>query len=210
LLTGGHDAQNYNFGEQVTSTGSGNIQAGESAGIGFWQNKNGQNLIKAVNGAGTSTLLGDWLAATFPNMYSNLAGSTNTQVAAFYKQLFALNGKTAPGGPPKLDAQVMATALSMYVTKSSLGGTTATAYGFSVTSHGLATRTINVTNRGIAFGVADNTTVSIMDLMLAVNARSHNWLLFDENKNGSLSNTEINYRHLANSLFDEINSAGGL
>jgi hypothetical protein len=31
--------------------------------------------------------------------------------------LFKRNAKTSPGGPPKLDAQVMATALATFATK---------------------------------------------------------------------------------------------
>ena len=42
------------------------VQNGQTAGIGFWNNKNGQALIKALNGGSTSTQLGDWLAATLP------------------------------------------------------------------------------------------------------------------------------------------------
>ena len=44
------------------------MQKGQTAGIGFWNNKNGQALIKALNGGPTSTQLGDWLAATFPHL----------------------------------------------------------------------------------------------------------------------------------------------
>ncbi|MEJ7590078.1 MAG: PKD domain-containing protein [Planctomycetaceae bacterium] len=210
VLSDGQLAENYNFAELSTSGGGdGAIQQGETAGIGFWQNKNGQNLIIALNGSASSTQLGNWLAATFPKMYGSLAGQTNTQVAAYYKKAFALNGTTSPGGPPKLDAQVMATALSVYVTKSSLAGNTASAYGFLVTTHGVGTGSVNVTNRGAAFGIADNSTITIMDLLLAVNSRAHDGLLFDVNSNGSLSSAEISLRVLANSLFDEINGLGG-
>jgi hypothetical protein len=58
------------------------------------------------------------MAATFPNMYgagaNNLAGKTNTQVAAIYKTLFARTA--AGGGPAKMDAQVLATAFAVYLT----------------------------------------------------------------------------------------------
>ena len=121
-------AENYNFGERPATNGG--VTAGQTAGIGFWQNNNGQNLIKALNGGATATQLGHWLAVTFPNMYANLDGMTNSGVAAFYKTLFARNANSAPGGPPKTDAQVMATALAVYVTNQSLAGTTAAACGF--------------------------------------------------------------------------------
>jgi hypothetical protein len=65
-LAAGLDAMNYNFGELPAATGA--IVKGQTAGIGFWNNKNGQALIKALNGGPTSTQLGDWLAATFPHL----------------------------------------------------------------------------------------------------------------------------------------------
>jgi hypothetical protein len=143
-------------------------------------------------------------------MYAALDGKTNAQVAAFYKTLFAKTGQTSPGGPPKTDAQVMATALAVYVTNQTLAGTTAAAYGFQVTTYGVGERTFNVGNDGAAFGVANNTSVSVLDLLLAVNARSHSGLLYDMNANGQISTTEASYRTMANDLFSAINEAGGM
>jgi hypothetical protein len=94
----GSTAENYNFGERPLSEGG--VSAGQTATIGFWQNKNGQNLIKELNGGAAATQLGNWVAATFPNMYgagagaNNLAGKTNAQVASFYKTLFARNASS--------------------------------------------------------------------------------------------------------------------
>ncbi len=182
-------AENYNFGERPSADGD--VTCGQTATIGFWQNKNGQNLIKSLNGGSTSTQLGNWLAATFPNMYgaaagaNNLAGKTNAQVAAFYKTLFARTAKTAAGGgPPKMDAQVMAVALASYVTNQTLAGTTAAAYGFLVTENGVGARTFNVGSNGAAFGVANNSNVTVLDLLLAVNSRSRNGLLYDLDGDG--------------------------
>src|SRR5262249_50087430 len=153
---------------------------------GFWQNNNGQNLINGLNGGPTATQLGNWLAATFPNMYgadagaNNLAGKTNAEVAAFYKTLFARTAHNAGGGgSPKMDAQVFATALAVYVTNQTRAGTTASAYGFQVTENGVGVRTFNVGSNGAAFGVADNASVAVLDLLLAVNSRSRNGLLYD-------------------------------
>ena len=75
LSQGGLSAENYNFGERPATNGG--VHHGLTATIGYWQNKNGQNLIKSLNGGETSTQLGNWLAATFPNMYAALAGKTN-------------------------------------------------------------------------------------------------------------------------------------
>src|SRR5207248_2106192 len=80
---------------------TGTAVAGQTATIGFWQNKNGQNLILSLNGGATTTQLGHWLALTFPNLYASLDCKTNADVAAFYKTLFARTAQTAPGGPPR-------------------------------------------------------------------------------------------------------------
>ena len=74
---------------------------------------NGQNLVRSLNGGPSATQLGHWLATSFPNMYASLDGMTNAGVAAYYKGLFARTSQTAPGGPPKVDCQVMATALAI-------------------------------------------------------------------------------------------------
>src|SRR5262249_55038857 len=79
-LPPGLDAMNYNFGERPAAGGP--IQKGQTASIGFWNNRNGQALIRALNG-GAGTQLGGWLAATFPHMFgassggNNLAGQNN-------------------------------------------------------------------------------------------------------------------------------------
>jgi hypothetical protein len=95
-LAAGVDALNYNFGERPAATGP--IQQGQTAGIGFWNNKNGQALIKSLNG-GVGTQLGDWLAKTFPHMFgqysgsNNLAGQNNAYVAAFFQGRFVVHGQ---------------------------------------------------------------------------------------------------------------------
>jgi hypothetical protein len=209
-------AENYNFGERPASDGA--VTAGQTATIGYWQNTNGQNLIKALNGGSTSTQLGNWLAATFPNMYgasagaNNLTGQTNTQVAAFYTTLFVRTVKTAAGGgPAKMDAQVMATAIAAYVTNQTLAGPTAAAYGFQVTENGVGTRTFNVGSNGAAFGGANNSSVSVLDLLLAVNSRSKNGLLYDLDGDGDANDSlETSYRTIANNVFSAINEAGDI
>ena len=113
-LAAGLDALNYNYGERPAATGA--VQHGQTAGIGFWNNKNGQALIKALNGGGTSTQLGDWLAATFPHMFgassgsNNLTGKTNAYVASFFQTPVRRQGPEArrPGaghGPGRLRHQ---------------------------------------------------------------------------------------------------------
>src|SRR5262249_3305309 len=154
-----------------------------------------------LNGSPSATQLGHWLAVTFPNMYASLDGMTNNGVATYYKSLFARNANNAPAGAAKVDAQVMATALAGYVTNQSLAGTTAVAYGFQVNQDGVGARTFNVGTKGAAIGVANYTTLSVMDLLLAVSARARNGLLYDTNGDGLINGSEPSLRTMANDLF---------
>jgi hypothetical protein len=203
-------AENYNFGERRPTDGQ--IVGGQTATIGFWHNKNGQNLIKALNGGPTSTQLGNWLAATLPNLYGGLGGKTNAQVAEFYKTLFVRTANAAAGGgPPKMDAQVLAVTLATYVTKQTLAGTTAADYGFLVSQNGVGTQAFNVGSSGAAFGVANNSNVAVLDLLLAVNSRSRNGLLYDLDGDGDAHDgQETFFRTMANDVFSAINEAGDI
>ncbi len=204
----------YNFGERTGSA----VRAGQTATIGYWQNKNGQALIKSLNGGPTATQLGNWLATTLPNLYgagagqNNLTGKTNTQVAAFYKTLFQRTSQTAAGaGPAKVDAQLLAVAFAVYVTNRNLAGTTATPYGFTVDSVGVGAATINVANNGAAFEVPNGATVRVIDLLLTANRRSFGGRLFDLNGDGDATDAlEKSYRTLANDVFTRINEDGDI
>jgi hypothetical protein len=161
----------------VTSLGLG-VVSGQTGTIGFWRNSNGQALISSFNGGQNSTALSAWLAATFPNLYgagagaNNLSGKTNSQVAAFYMRQFNL-------GAPKAEAQVLAAALSIYATTSSLGGTAGVSYGFTVSATGLGARSYSVGAAGEAFGVENNTTRNIYQLLLAVNKKAVKGVLYN-------------------------------
>src|SRR5262249_30694665 len=137
---------------------------------GFWHNNNGQALIDNFHGGKTATALASWLKATFPNLYGSLALATNADVAAYYQTLFAM--------PSSGQAQVLATALNVYATTLSLGGTAAQAYGFSVSATGLGARSYNVGMDGAAFGVTNNTTLNVYQLLLAVNKKAVNGVLY--------------------------------
>jgi len=110
----------------------GGVAAGQTATIGFWQNNNGQALLRSLNGGSDSTQLGNWLAATFPNMYgvdagdNDLTGMTNAEVVDFYSTMFCRKKKEAVqlglGGPTHVDVQVMAVAFAVYVTNDTLAG----------------------------------------------------------------------------------------
>lgn len=205
-LAAGLDALNYNFGERPAAGGV--VQAGQTAGIGFWNNRHGQTLIRALNGGESATNLGNWLAATFPNMFgahaaaNNLSGKTNTQVATFFQSRFVLKGE-------KLDAQVLATALAVYVTNEALcalgtppGSTPVAArYGFVVSGLGVGTATFGIGADGEPFGVANGTIMSVMDLLLAADAQAVGGVLYSGDKVR---------RARANNVFGAINQAGGL
>lgn len=165
----------------VTNLGQ-NVQDGEGPllGILFWNCQQGQGLINSFNGGPSSTALANWLAGTFPNLYGanagshNLMGETNAQVAAFYQTLFNEGGI-------ELDAQVMALALDVYATTLSLGGTAGQAYGFLVDAYGLGARSFNVGWSGAAFGVANNTTLNVYQILQAANQRVTNGVLYNGN-----------------------------
>jgi hypothetical protein len=177
----------------VTNLGVG-VQKGQAAGIGFWQNGSGQALIQSFNGGAKSTALGNWLAATFANLYGGLAGKTNAYVAAYYVTLFGQSGS-------KLGAEVLATALNVYATTSSLGGTAAQAYGFKVDAYGLGASSWNVGGNGAAFGAANNSVLNVYQLLQAANAKATSGVLYGGNA------TLI---ALALNVFDSVNTAGGL
>jgi GH35 family endo-1,4-beta-xylanase len=180
----------------VTALGAG-LSSAQVKGIGFWHNQNGQALIKNFNGGATSTALANWLATTFPNLYGatagahDLTGKTNTQVAAFYLTLFGQHGA---------DVQVLATALNVYATTSSLGGSAGTAYGFLVTDAGLGAVSVNVGQDGAAFGVANGTTRNVYELLVAVNQRAVSGVLYASN---------VQLTDKAKDLFGCLNDAGG-
>ncbi|HEX5272870.1 MAG TPA: SdrD B-like domain-containing protein [Gemmataceae bacterium] len=199
----GVNGLNYNFGELPAAGGG--VHHGQTAGIGFWNNKNGQALINALpvvtNADGSVTSVANWLAATLPNTFgktaggNNLTGKSNASVAALFQSDFVLKGV-------KLDAQLLATALSVYATNATLDPTkVAASYGFTVSGDGAGTATVNVGSNGDAFGVASNTTLTLMDLLLATDAQAVNGVLYNGNKAR---------REAANDVYSDVNQDGGI
>jgi hypothetical protein len=176
------------------------IQQGQTATVGFWYGAGGQQLLNAFNGGASSTVLGNWLAATYGNLFgsgsgaNNLAGLTNAQVAAYFQGLYAADS----GG---VRMQLLATALNLYATSIGLGGATSAPYGFLVTYDGVGSAVYNVGANGAAFGVANNTTLSVAALLAAANRQAGNGVLF--NGNGTLVSQ-------ADTVFAAINALGGL
>ncbi len=169
------------------------------AGINFWSGGKGQALINSLNGGSTSTQLGGWLAAMLPNLYGagahDLDGMTNAGVAQYLLQLRS-KGQV-------LDEQVLATALSVYVTDSTLSGTTATAYGFHQIAGGLGSMGFSVGNNGGAAGASNNSVLTIMDILEATDRLSMGAAGVLYGSNGKL-------RGEASSLYGSITGAAGM
>jgi hypothetical protein len=132
---------------------------GDTATIGFWHNKNGQQLIDSLNSGPNATDLGNWLATTFPCIWGgqngaiNLAGKSNLQIAAQFLVYFGVTGM-------KTDAQMMAVALASYATSTTLsGGTAAANYGFNVSPDGTGAKTF----------VVNGTTYTVLQLLKQAN-----------------------------------------
>jgi hypothetical protein len=181
------------------------------ATIGFWHNNNGQALINSLNGGSTSTALAQWLATTFPNLYGPTAGATsmapggvyltNAQVAALYNTSAFI---TASG--MKYNAQILGVALATYVTSSNLaGGTMAKTYGFNVSTNGTGYDTYNVGSNGAAYGVANGTVMTVLNMLQAVNNQAVKGVLYANA--GSSQKTYIGY---ANIDFSAINQTGDI
>jgi hypothetical protein len=80
------------------------------------------------------------------------------------------------------DAQLLARALSVYITNATLDPTQVGAqYGFRVSGEGVGTATVNVGSNGDALGVDNNTFMSVLDLLLATDAQAVNGVLYNGN-----------------------------
>lgn len=186
------NALDYNFGQQPA--GGAAVSKGQSAGIGFWANKNGQKLIAAFGSE-----VGSWLAATLPNTFGasagadDLAGMSGDQVAQAFQQRFVVKDK--------LDAQLMASALNVYATNASLAGADAGVYGFAVSPYGLGESTWNVGANGAAFGVSDDSTLTVIQLLDACDSQAVQGVLYDGN---------TGLRDMALNVFGGINSDGSI
>ncbi len=204
VLASGAAATGYNFGEQQVQGSA--VAGNQTQSTAWWNGSSGQALIKAVSGGANAKTLGNWLATNYNNLFganagsaNNLAGKTNTQVAAFYQSLYSNTAR-------KAETDALALALAIYVTNSSLAGTTATSYGFAVSATGLGAATTSVGVNGAAFGVDDNAVLTITELLSRINVRSQKGIVWDSNGDGSLSTAESALRNQATSLFDSLNN----
>ena len=155
----------------------------------------------AARAAGKNTLELDLFGNKAPawnvnsTIGTNLTGRSNSDVAAYFMSIFGVSGQTSY-------AQVLATALSVYATNATLDPTKVAAqYGFTVSGDGAGTATVNVGSSGDAFGVANNTTMTVLDLLLATDAQAIDGVLYNGN---------ATKRNEANTVFSAVNQAGGL
>jgi hypothetical protein len=129
------------------------------------------------------------------NSSNDLAGQSNAYIAALFQSDFVVKGV-------KLDAQVLATAPAVYATSATLDPTrVAATYGFVVSGDGVGAATWNVGTAGDAFRVANNTTMTVMDLLLATDNQAINGLLY----NGNAAR-----RNEANAVYSALNQAGSV
>jgi hypothetical protein len=216
-LKSGDNGIDYDFGELATT----NVHKGQTASIGFWSNSNGQALIKKFGPTAQGQSLADWLASSFPNLFGNLAGKSNADVAAYDQYVFS-NAKLfnqAAGDSNsgmKLEAQVLGTALNVFATTQSLGGTTAAAYGFEVTAGGVGGASYNLAAFGGAFGLPNNTTITVLQLLQLTDGLTVRKTISasDATKygvvyGGDLAGARL-WRPIVNAVFDDINTLGNV
>jgi hypothetical protein len=140
------------------------------AGPAFWAGPGGQALILKFDGGPTSTTLADWLAATLPNLFGaaagafNLTGMSNAEVAVFYQWLRHQRGS-------KLEAEVLAVALSIYATTPTLGGIGGL-WGLDASGLGLGPEWVSVGRSGSAFGVANHSRLSVWQLLQRIDGQA--------------------------------------
>jgi hypothetical protein len=145
------------------------LASGHTATVAFWSGDEGQRLLGAFDDGPSSTCLGDWLAETFPNLYGpdgeDLRGKTNTFVASVVRRL-----SRAP--EPRLEAQVIALSLAAYATRTFLGGPAAAPFGFRVSPLGVSACVCNVGPVGAPFRAANGSALTVLDLLLALDAQA--------------------------------------
>jgi hypothetical protein len=96
----------------------------------------------------------------------------------------------------------LATALSVYASNATLDPTqVAASYGFTVSCDGAGTATASVGSNGDAFGVANNSTLTLLDLLQAADAQAVNGVLYGGN---------ATKRKEANDVFSAANQAGDI
>ncbi len=145
------------------------VPTGWTKPISFWAGLQGQSLLHRFGLTSAGQSLGQWLAMAFPNLYGgqngapNLSPFSNAQISSYFQSLFLASKGVG------LDAEVLATALEVFTTTTSLGGSVGQSYGFTVTDNGLGAYSWNIGISGQAFGVPNNTILNVYQILLAAN-----------------------------------------
>lgn len=98
-----------------------------------------------------------------------------------------------------------------------LAGDVAADYGFNVTDTGIGTKVVDVGRSGAAFDVADGTSLTIMQLLLATNDLTDEpdnlsgfASIYDQNGDGVIDRYEAALRTMANRVYSAINEQGDI
>jgi sporulation-control protein spo0M len=201
-IAGDHDFVNVSTNQTDNFANAEVLGKNMAATLGFWSNK-GQTLIKSST-FGTGSALANFLKVTYGSVFTTgggtlFTGSTNADVAAYFVKL-----KGSHSQVDNLRVQILAVALDVWATTTGEGWSTAAggsaSYGFKQDSFGNGTGTIviNVGNNGAAFGVANNTWLTVNQLLALANSR---WSTI-------LANTSLIDE--ANIVFNGINEHGDI
>jgi hypothetical protein len=189
VVSPAHPAITTTPGQYSTTTGTGTF-----ATIGFWHNQNGQALIKSLDTGPTSTMLGNGLAGG----YANLFGKANPYTTA---TLGAAPG-VAPGLAGLSNAQVAAVYLGTWKPSGLQKNTYVQAFAVALGSYaGGGAGTFNVGGSGAAFGVANNTTLPIGQILTVANANFNA-------TTGQFYNGDQTLTSQLNTVLDGINTSG--
>lgn len=179
--------------EQVVVTAT--VSKGGCATTSFWCGGSGQNLIKCLNSGSSCTNLGNWLAATCPNLFGNLANCSNSQVASYCNTLNNGNSNQKACG------QVLSTAISCYVTNSNCAGNAGQSYGFTISSGGSGLCSYNVGSNGSGLGLSNNQSYTLVNLLTTIDSQC---------QNGQFSSNNGSAQNAANAICNGINQTGGV
>lgn len=198
VLGAGVTATGYNFGERSAND---QVGSGDTAALSFWKSSAGGNLIRSLNGGSVATQLGFWLADRFPNLFGasagtmNLRGKSNSQIASAVVS-------RASSSSTLLEAEVLSTALSAYVTNSGwAGGTMATSYGFVVNLAGSGLSLTNVSGYGARLGFTNNTSRELIEILANTDDRTFLGMVYSGDSAARAS---------LYTFFRAINAAGGI
>jgi hypothetical protein len=175
------------------------VTCGCTGSVGFWCGQNGQSLICCLNGGSNCTNLGNWLCNNYGNLYGTgcgsycLSGKSNSYICNLIK---SLNNNSST----QCNAQVLACAINCYVTNSTLCGTCACNYGFTVCSGGTGQMTWDIGTQLAAYGGPEG-VICINTLLQLLNSASCN---------GNICSGNSSLQNLCNSIFCGINQCGGI